>query len=155
MADFYIHKEEEKPFHSNPFFSQEKAYKMAISVVLYGYAEGKGTHVSVYVYLMRGPFDDILNWPFTGSVQIELLNQLDDKHHLLITTTLPECNETVCGRRATDQEKPKLGWGLPQFVAIHQLSYKPEQNRQYLKDSCLFFRISVILSGHKDWLQCS
>ena len=40
--------------------------------------EAKGTHVSVFACLMKGDNDDSLFWPFTGTVTIELLNQLEE-----------------------------------------------------------------------------
>ena len=154
MTDFHKYKEEERPFHSPLFSNQENSYKMVIRVLSYDHIEGKGTHVSVYVHLMRGLFDSILSQPFTGSVQIELLNQLCDKHHLLKSITLPEDNKLVPSGVA-DNEGTASGWGFPQFIALDQLGPHPELNRQYLKDDCLFFRISVILSEPRDWLQCS
>ena len=54
MTDSHKYKAEERPFHSPLFSNQEKGYKMAIRVLSYDHIEGKGTHVSVYVHLMRG-----------------------------------------------------------------------------------------------------
>ena len=32
-----------------------------------------GTHVSVFVYLMRGEYDSRLVWPFRGDITIQLV----------------------------------------------------------------------------------
>ena len=43
--------------------------------------QGHKKCVSVFVVFMRGENDDNLVWPFTGTVCIELLNQLQDDQH--------------------------------------------------------------------------
>ena len=68
-------------FHSPGFYISPVGYKMCIKVDCNGYGISKGTHVSVYAYLMRGENDDHLPWPFTGTVTVELLNQLEDDSH--------------------------------------------------------------------------
>ena len=58
---------------------------MCLRVDAAGNGDGKGTHVSVYLYLMKGPHDDELeqsgHWPLKGTFTIELLNQLNDSDH--------------------------------------------------------------------------
>ena len=71
-----------KIFHSPPFYTSSGGYKMCIRVDANGICAGKGTHVSVFVKLLKGCYDDQLHWPFLGTITYELLNQLaDDKHH--------------------------------------------------------------------------
>ena len=43
--------------------------------------EGSGTHLSVYAQLMRGEYDNELEWPFEGDIRVELLNWRADKNH--------------------------------------------------------------------------
>ena len=47
----------------------------------------KGTHISVYVYLIRGEYDDELVWPFEGDIKFEVRNWRENKKHIL--TTIP------------------------------------------------------------------
>ena len=39
------------------------------------------THVSVYVYLMKGEYDSRLVWPFRGDITIQLVNHNNDQDH--------------------------------------------------------------------------
>lgn len=39
------------------------------------------THLSIFVCLMIGEYDDRLEWPFEGDIYIELLNQREDSEH--------------------------------------------------------------------------
>ena len=99
---------------------------------------GKGTHVSVYVYLMRGEFDDQLKWPFRDNITVAILNQLEDNHHATRTIPFTKTKDNkIIGRG----ERPASGFGYHTFIAHLDLTYNPAKNCQYLKYDCLRFRI--------------
>ena len=81
MPSFKEKKENNIEFFSDPFYTDPRGYKMLINIDANGYRDNKGTHVSVWVYLMRGEYDDQLEFPFKGTIKFELLNQLEDKNH--------------------------------------------------------------------------
>ena len=59
---------------------------MCFRVNANGSADGEGTHVSVLVICSSHEARETMmtpcqSWPFTGTVKIELLNQLEDKNH--------------------------------------------------------------------------
>ena len=76
LKDFNEHRRNSKEWISEPFYSNPRGYKMCLSVDANGYGECKGTHVSVFVHLMRGEFDNILKWPFRGTIIIHLLKSV-------------------------------------------------------------------------------
>ena len=126
---------------SDPVYSHFGGYKMCLKVYANGVGEGKGTRVSVYIYLMRGDNDDNLKWPFKGTIKVSLLNQLEDgQHHTRELWSPEEVSEDVSGR-VTVGERAVRGWGLPQFIPQEALSYSGDKNCQYLKDDTLFFRV--------------
>ena len=45
---------------------------------------GKGTHLSFFLVLMRGPFDALLTWLFKQKVMLTLINQ--EAHHRQVHT---------------------------------------------------------------------
>ena len=63
---------------------------MCLRVDANGCGDGKGTHVSVYAYLIRGEYDDLLKWPFQGSIVVQLCNQLEDNYHCTDTIDFSE-----------------------------------------------------------------
>ena len=72
-------------WRSRAFYTHAEGYRICIKVFPEGNNEGKNTHVSVYVYVMKGEHDDTLKWPFRGDITIQLLNQLGDEcHHEVI-----------------------------------------------------------------------
>ena len=57
MTDFSRHKSASDTWYSPPFYSHIGGYKMCFRVDANGVVDGAGTHVSVFVYLMRGEYD--------------------------------------------------------------------------------------------------
>ena len=142
MEGFQEKKGNDEVWSSDPVYSHFGGYKMCLSVYPNGHKEGKGTHVSVYVYLMRGDNDDNLKWPFKGTIKVSLLNQLEDGQHCTRQPWSPGSNipEDYRGR-VTDSERAGTGWGYPKFISHQELSYQGNKNSQYLKDNTLFFRV--------------
>ena len=104
-------------------------------------ANGRGTHVSVFAFLMRGEFDDHLKWPFRGHVTVAMLNQLEDNNHIIKTIPFTETSESKHTGRVTIGDRAPGAWGCPTFIAHTDLDYKPTKNCQYLKYDCLRFQI--------------
>ena len=133
MTRFNQHQRHYNDWWSDPFYTHPHGYKMCLNVSANGYDNGEGTHVSVYVFLMRGDFDDRLTWPCRGDIIIQLLNQLGDVNHYVYALTL------TADRVAS--ETGDYGYGEPQFIAHNELSYMG--NCQYLKGNCLKFWVEV------------
>ena len=117
---------------------------MYLSVNANGHGRGKGTHVSVFAYLMRGEFDAHLKWPFRGSVVLQLCNQLQDKYHCGVTIDFSKTPDPKYISRVTSVSQ--CGLGTRTLVAHKDLNFNPVNNCQYLKDDCLHFRIITVES---------
>ena len=101
-----------------------------------GQGSGKGTHTSVAVYLMKGEFDDQLEWPFRGDITIQLLNQQGDKkeHFMRIIRGVEAVRDSV-----KSGEKYIRAWGISQFKS-HGDVYK-----RFLTKDCLKFQIITVI----------
>ncbi len=150
MKDF---KEKKDKVLSPDFHTSELGYKLCLRVDPNDSGAGEGTHVAVYACLMKGDNDDSLSWPFTGTVTIELLNQLEDKNHHKMTITFPADN--VVSQRVVERERGEGGYGYRKFISHADLAHKPLTNTQYLKDDTLIFRVSAEAPDYKPWLECS
>ena len=136
MPQFSKHKAGSTNWYSEPFYTHLEGYKLVLNVDADGHGSVEGTHVSVFLNLMRGEFDNKLEWPFQGSINIQLLNQMENKMH---------CERTIHfadnrGERVTDTEMAAIGWGLD-FISHRQLSYDPYKNSYFLKNDTLLFRV--------------
>ena len=139
---------------SPPIYSSPGGYKMCINVVPNGSGEGKSTHISVFAYLMRGENDDHLPWPFTGTVVVELLNQLADQKHHSTSTKMTKDHDT--SQRVLDGDRAESGYGQPCYIAHSSLEYNAAKRCQYSKDDCLYFRIKINSAvTPKPWLSAT
>ena len=81
-------------------------------------------------------------------VTIELLNQLENKHHYSIPITF--ISDDVSSQRVVKNERASIGWGKPQYIPHSDLGHNTAKNCQYLKDDRLHFNISV--DAKRSWL---
>ena len=153
MSEFAAKKEEDADFFSVPFFTHHHGYKMTICIDPNGNDKHKGTHTSVWVYVLKGEYDSDLEFPFKGTITIELLNQLEDKHHHKGSYTYDGTEDG--SKRVTDRERAKTAYGSPAFIPHGELGFNAAKNCQYLKDDCLVFRIYAEVPSYKPWLQCT
>ena len=135
MPEYNIKKKNEVQWYSDPFYTHNKGYKMCLRVDAGG-NDGKGTHLSVYLYLMKGPHDDELIWPLRGEFEIKLLNQISDREHHSVTLIFDEAPIY----RIREGDKSKDGWGKPKYIFNDNLNVLTSTH-QYLKDDCLFFQV--------------
>ena len=121
---------------SSPFYTHSQGYRMCLKVTANGQGSGKDTHITVAVYLMKGEFDDQLEWPFRGDITIQLLNQQgDQKEHF---------TRTIYGAEAVKYsgksgEKFISAWGINQFKSHTEVYQK------FLKNDSLKFQVATII----------
>ena len=127
--------------YSPAFYTSPKGYKICLRVDAGGNGDGANTHVSVFAYLMKGENDDYLQWPFTGNLTVELLNQLEDKNHH--SKTVKFTSGIDPSQRVVNEERSILGWGWTKYIPHSNLGHKLAKNCQYLKDDRLHFKVSV------------
>ena len=140
-VDFHMKYEREKISVFSPsFYTHLSGYQMCIELNPNGCGDGKGTHVSVFTYFMRGPYDDHLKWPFRGKITVQIVNQAGDHSH--VEKTIPYNNETrkVNAGRVIDKERGG-GLGFHQFLPLTDLHYNAAKKTQYLKDDIIIVRV--------------
>ena len=106
---------------SKPFYSGlQPSYKLCLSV------QASREPMSVHVRLMRGKFDDQLNWPFNADITIKLINQGRGRDK--IRTVLFRN-----GRRVTEGNVARGGRGAD-FIPLYEKS-------SFVKDDALWFEV--------------
>ena len=145
VANFTAYKVSQLSVYSNSFYSHPGGYKMIIIVLPNGGGAGEGTHVSVYMKLLEGCYDNQLHWPFLGTVSFELLNQLEDNIH----------HKMDIRYKLSDDGRVGNNYGCSKFISHTSLCPKLAINTQYLLDDTLYFRVSVKVDSYKPWLVCT
>jgi len=133
---------DKKVLYTQPFFVFEEGYLMYLTVYPSGYGNGEGTHMSVYLHLLKGPYDNELQesgyWPLKGTFVIELLNILTNDSHYgyLLPLNYQRCE--LCTSQVINGYQAHLGWGYSQFISHDTLLHQ----NGYLSNNNLYVRIS-------------
>ncbi len=61
--------------HSEPFYTSRHGYRVCLRLYMNGDGASKGTHLSLFLVIMKGNNDNFLLWPFDKKVTVMLLNQ--------------------------------------------------------------------------------
>ena len=129
---------------SVPFYSSDKEYKLQLSVYANGDGSGKGSHLSLFVYLLKGEYDDKLQWSFNANITVQLLNWSGDNSHE--EKTIPHHTAPLEYRtRVTGRDRAPSGWGDYQFISHSDLESVSSDTRYINEDSVCFRIINVEL----------
>ena len=69
-----------KSVYSPAFYTGRNGYKMVIQAFLNGESSGYGSHLSIYLILLKGEHDPLLKWPFDYRVALILVDQMSGEH---------------------------------------------------------------------------
>ena len=141
MSEFNGKKKDKVKWYSDSFYTHNKGYKICLRIDAPGYGDGEGTHLSVFLHLMKGPHDDELTWPLRGKFEIKLLNQISDSEHHSLTISYDTAQDKYASR-VTERNRAN-GWGYHQFITNEDLN-TITPTCQYLKDDCLFFQVTKL-----------
>ena len=143
MTEFEQHKQGNDEWYSPPFYTHTHGYRMCIEVDANGFSSHWGKYISVFCFLMRGDFDDDLQWPFQGTITIQLLNQLEDANHHAKVLSSTYSNDFVGLQQITSGERAQRACGgMHAFIPHTQLDFNKETNARYLQNDMLKFRVS-------------
>ena len=102
--------------YSLPFYSGRYGYKTCLRLYILGDGIGKGTHMSLFITICKGEFDDILQWPINRKVTFKIINQSGGKDVYDYFQADP---------MSSLFEKPKSDMnraaGCPRFIRLNQL----------------------------------
>ncbi len=138
LDNFAHHKKHALKWYSPTFYSHPNGYKMCVCV------SSDGPHISVLVHLVRGEFDDSLQWPFSGSINVYLLNQRHDGGHHSAEVVYDSDTTLVQSGRVEGTFERSAGHGNPLFIEYEQLAYEQSTDCEYLSQDRLRFMIECV-----------
>ena len=144
MSQFNKQRKYNAQWYSNSFYTHNKGYKMSLHIFAAGYGDGEGTHLSVYLNLMKGSHDDELTWPLRGKFEIKLLNQISDSEHHSVVMSFDTASKKSIAR-VTVGDRAKCSQGYSMLISYEELQ-RTTTTCQYLKDDCLFFQVTKLQS---------
>lgn len=96
---------------------------------------GKGSHISLFIVIMKGAFDALLPWPFRQKITLTVLD-LGGRDHV-VDAFQPDAASSSFKRPTSDMN---IASGCPLFMP---LTYLEMSGRQYVKDDCLYVKVAV------------
>ena len=118
---------------SLPFYTSRYGHKLCLRLYILGDGIGKGTHMSLFFVVMRGEFDNILQWPFTHKVTFRLLNQGAGQD--VVDSFLPDPMSSSFKKPKTDMN---VASGCPCFVSISDV-----KSGGFIADDTIFIKVKV------------
>ena len=139
LPEFEKRKNQGNCWSSHSFFTHQYGYKMQLEI-----RASRNKKVSLFLYLMKGPHDDRLQWPFSGDIVLELVNwQSDSSHHRKTIYLNSNVSNTTC-ERVIGRERGADGRGYFDFIS-HDLLLQSSATVTYLKNDCLHFRVKEVI----------
>ena len=137
MYGFEYYKKSQMLWFSPSFYTHPYGYKMCLGVDAHGWGGSISTKksnisVCIYMFLMKGEYDDLLKWPFQGHVTVDLLNQTGGQNQTKVISF------TSHGTRVILEKRAPCGPGIMEFITHSDLL------SGYLKNGSLLFRISKV-----------
>ncbi|XP_016042932.1 TNF receptor-associated factor 2 isoform X1 [Erinaceus europaeus] len=123
---------------SPAFYTSRYGYKMCLRIYLNGDGTGRGTHLSLFFVVMKGPHDALLRWPFNQKVTLMLLDQNNREH--VIDAFRPDVTSSSFQRPVTEMN---IASGCPLFCPVSKL----EAKNSYVRDDAIFIKAIVDLTG--------
>ena len=122
-------------------------YKFELHVCVTGYViagfDGTKAYMSMRASLLEGEYDDVLTWPFVGSISVTLLNQVENADHFTKQIWMPhdavglEYTERVAAGQYRNQS-----WGCNCFISHCELESVSIQ-KQYVVNDCIYFSVDA------------
>ncbi|KAM7144034.1 TNF receptor-associated factor 2 isoform 3-T3 [Macrochelys suwanniensis] len=123
---------------SPAFYTSKYGYRMCLRVYLNGDGTGRGTHLSLFFVVMKGPNDALLRWPFNQKVTLMLLDQNNREH--IIDAFRPDVTSSSFQRPVTEMN---IASGCPLFCPVSKM----EAKNSYVRDDAIFIKAIVDLTG--------
>ena len=125
------------------FYTSHGGYRLRL--VIFPDGLKWGGWMSVTAIILPGVHDDELSWPFDGSLQVEVLNQLGDYGHCSKEMDFVRFPRKWKERPWFDRKEEKsTGWGILRFINHHNLLEEVDGHR-YVVDGTIYVRITRIL----------
>ena len=140
VKEFNQLKANDQEIHTDPFYTAHGGYKMIMRIYPNGDGSFRGTHLSVFIRLMKGENDHILSFPINGIFKIQLLNWRQNSGHVEKIMQFDESAPESCRLQVTTGEKAAEGYGLAGYLSHDELK-NSSSYKEYIHNNTLCFKI--------------
>ena len=119
--------------YSPPFFTGEAGYKLCLCI--YPAGDNNQGCLSLYFVVMKGPYDEILEWPFQKHVRLILIN--GRRGHNIVKDINPDPRLHYFRR---PKEEKNVGYGYPRFIPLQRIL---SDDSEFVSTDSIFIRATV------------
>ena len=134
-----------KALHGQAFYSEPYGYLLQPKIFFNGARLNDQAYISVFIQIVKGPFDPILKWPFVKRIRFTLIEQESKGFRRDIEKVLIPAADAEELRRPSDDANN--GFGIYKFV-----SHEVLRAGRYMVDDVMFVKIEVLeeQNGHSE-----
>ncbi|CAF1607600.1 unnamed protein product [Adineta steineri] len=140
----YAVSERQMSIDSEPFYSSPTGYKLCLRLYLNGDGNARGTHLSLFLVIMRNEFDAIIHWPFKYKIIFTLLNQLQSNSPS--KSFWLDVNLTSFHSPTADMN---IACGIPKFF---RLDIFEQTYDEYVQNDTMFIKVEVDFTSERSEL---
>ena len=140
IQHFSQHKANDEELYIDPFYTSKGGYKVTLRVYPNGQGSSKGTHVDVFMCLMKGANDNNLQFPMTGIFTVQVMNWKGNNQHFEQSIHFDDYTPVHSSRRVVTGERAD-GLGIQSFISHNELT---SSNKQYLHEDKMCFKILYV-----------
>ncbi|CAF2922694.1 unnamed protein product [Rotaria sp. Silwood2] len=119
--------------NSPSFYTSRYGYKISLKLYLNGDKTVRNEYLSLYITIMRGEYDSLLNWPFKYPITLCLYDRNSKQDHVIHTIT-PDLYSDCFQQPKMDANK---SGGIPEFCPLWKIYNKEfgyvQQDTMYIK----------------------
>ena len=125
----------ETPILSDAVYSYRFGRLMGIRIYPKGVDSGRGTHVAIFIHMMQSPFDDLLDWPYAGTITVSVLDRSGSRARSNISRII-QAKPNLLAFQQPHEAICRTGYGYERFARIEEF-FGP----RYVKDDKLLLKI--------------
>jgi len=116
---------------SSAFYTCCDGYKMNLRLYPKG-VNGAGTHLSIFLCIMKGEHDEKLMWPLKQQFQVIAMNQVCNDHHRVMRITYDK-DTSLSSASRVENDSEALGLAIVSCISVEDF-YAHTPSCQYVKD---------------------
>ncbi|CAM4755487.1 unnamed protein product [Rotaria magnacalcarata] len=121
---------------SPPFYTSLDGYKLCVRLYFNGNDTDQSTYSSIFIVLMRGDYDAILDWPFNYQVIFCLYNLINQDNHI-IESFQPDINLKAFQKPQSDMN---VGCGISKFIPRTLFE---QENNSFIHDDSIYIKVMI------------
>lgn len=142
--------ERQTSIYSPPFLTSSSGYNVCVRLYLNGDGSARGTYASIFLVILRGPYDSLVQWPFSYRVSFCLYDQrtIIEKNRTnrpkhIIESFRPDTNSISFQRPCSAMN---IASGIPRFCSLNELSQPVNENLYVINDT-MYIRTFIDFIG--------